>query len=760
MKQAIQFIPAFLLATLAASPPVAAATKPVRGFRLAGQSHLEGHGFVPADNMSSVGSIANPAGNWFRNPTRTRKFSMRTWLRLFAPACLVVCLLLALSLRALAADGLAPASDSSPASGGRSKSGGGNASGLPTEGNQSSATRLAVALKSLQDQVTGDSKLTAAEISDVTAIVLKDASDLGSDSTTANQAFRLVEQYETRMGPLFINEATKGGFPRTPAGGLEIHRALFAVEQALLDHAFTAENLANHADWFNGRRFRTAAYFPGKVVPPANPDPVHERQINASQPEAWGFPVLYQDDPARRPTGCYLAPGSIGTVTVPAAMVGKGFNIRVGAHSWDLAKKPRIKRLDRVSLVFPITRTATRVANPLGGGIYIEVPYKAEAGLVTVRIANAVRSPFFSARSFAKTSLDEWKNAERLQPGPWADFESDKFMMQVPAAWIRDLEDPVTLMRDWDQSMDAVSELLGLPLVRPKTVLYMQNDVLYRGTANFPGYPMSNDPYNPDSLGSQEAGSSARKNYMIRGPQYAPYTTFHELGHATSITKFRGETESAVNLLYVAAMNRKFGFDLDQAFAKSLSNREEMTLDQAAITWMVTDHFRQGQPMAATEMMYQHRGHAKYVDIAKLFGWEALSRFWHSVQVDYTHGIAYPKNSDPADSRILRMSKAANADLTPLIEFWGVFPEAPDNLKAQIARAGLKPSSAIYDRLLHYRSIIPMNPEAYLAHFNTIHPRGTKTNDKQIEDYQGRNGLEARQALQEIIHRHFPGGRP
>lgn len=42
MKQTIQVIPLFLLATLAASHPVAAATKPVRIFILAGQSNMEG----------------------------------------------------------------------------------------------------------------------------------------------------------------------------------------------------------------------------------------------------------------------------------------------------------------------------------------------------------------------------------------------------------------------------------------------------------------------------------------------------------------------------------------------------------------------------------------------------------------------------------------------------------------------------------------------------------------------------------------------
>ena len=55
MKQTIQLIPLFLLATLAASYPVTAATKPVRVFILAGQSNMEGAGQIKADPKRNGG---------------------------------------------------------------------------------------------------------------------------------------------------------------------------------------------------------------------------------------------------------------------------------------------------------------------------------------------------------------------------------------------------------------------------------------------------------------------------------------------------------------------------------------------------------------------------------------------------------------------------------------------------------------------------------------------------------------------------------
>jgi hypothetical protein len=621
----------------------------------------------------------------------------------------------------------------------------------------------------LTRHINGTSTLDAGQINQQSEIIRNNIDRIGQTSEMISEALNLLARYETTAGPLFMNQTTRGGFPRKPAGGLELDRAMFTVQQGLIDCAFTPGNLKKFNEVLNGAAFKTSSYFPGAAKAPVDPNAAHEVSINASQPACWGIPVMDNEKPARRPTGCYLAPGSIAEVTVPRSMLGKGFSIRVGAHSWDLARKPRIVRLDRVSIVYPIEEIHTSIANPLGGGIYIEVPYEADAGIVKVRIRNAVRSPFFSARHFDKTTLEQWKTTERHHPGPWADFESDKFMMQVPTKWIYSHDDPVTLMQDWDTSMDVVSGLFGLPLVRPKTVLYLQVDVIFRGSANFPGYPQSNFRYNP---GKAENGHS--NHWLLKGPQSAGETIFHELGHAHLFTKFRGEVEAVVNLPYVAVLNRGFGVDLDTAFGRSFS-KAYISLDQAAIMWMVTDNFRKGNPMdisnsPANEVRYQHRGYGKYVEIAKLFGWKALEDFWHSVNQDYLKGIEYPRNSDPTDSRILRMSRTAGADLRPLIHFWGIHPEDNEALKKALDQEGLKPSPLIYDRLLHYKTLIPMNNTEFARHAKVVNPKGIRDGRNPLygegwyhtwlPKYKEPHGVAAQAALQEIIDRYFPDGRP
>jgi hypothetical protein len=632
-----------------------------------------------------------------------------------------------------------------------------------------SVADLSTAMLTLKAHINETSVLNTDQIEQHTEIIRDNIDCIGQTSAIITEALDLVASYDSAVGPLFMNKATRGGFPRKPAGGLELDRALFDVQQGLLDYAFTPDNIETFEETLRDVAFETSTFFPGAVDAPADPTRVHTVRINASQPACWGIPVMDNDKPARRPTGCTLAPGSIAEVTVPRSIVGKGFAIRVGAHSWDLKKKPKVVRLDRASLVYPIEDDHTSIANPLGGNIYIEVPYEADAGIVEIAIRNTVRSPFFSARSFEKTSLKQWRRVERRHPGPWADFESDKFMMQVPTDWIYDYDDPVTLMRDWDTSMDRVSELFGLPRLRPKTVLYLQVDLIFRGGANFPGYPQSNFRYNPNR---KENGHS--NHWLLKGPQSAGEIIFHELGHAHLFTKFRGETEAVVNLPYVAVLNKGFGVDLDTAFGRSFS-KPTVSLDQAAIMWMVTENFRQGNPMdisnsQANEVRYQHRGYGKYVEIAKLFGWKPLEDFWQSVNLDFLQGIEYARNADPTDSRILRMSRTAGVDLRPLIHFWGVQPKDNAALKRALNQEGFKPSPLIYDRLVHYKTVIPMNSTEFAEHAEIVHPRGIRAGKNPnygegwyyiwLPKYEASHGVAAQAALQEMIELYFPDGRP
>ncbi len=588
---------------------------------------------------------------------------------------------------------------------------------------------LASVMTALTNHIAGTTPLSGPQIETLTASF--EANKAGLDDTTAimAQAFALVDYYDTIVGPLFINAETSGGFPRVQGGsdGYELERAIFAVQQAIIDVIYTPANCQTYQTFLDGKMFETSDFFPGACTPPVDPEVSYEVAINASNPTMWGKPVCYGPIPARRPTGVYLAPGSIGEVTVPSAMVNHGFKIQVGAHAVDKYAyyKDTLQRLDRVTTSFPITSTVTSIANPLGGGVYIMVPYEANLGIQTVEIANVVQSPFFSATSFHQTTLQEWTNTERHHPGPWADFESDKFMMNVPTSWIYAYADPVSQMADWDLAMDAVSELIGYASphnIRNTVVLYVQPDLSIQHGAYGTGYPQINHGYNPNDSTNGNSSHFWLTNVMGWS------TEFHELSHCQLFSKFPGHEEAMVNLPYVYVASEKFGIPLVDAFTDSmqLGYLENIDVDQAALTWFVTENFRNGRPMDLTdseynEVRYQHRGYGRYVEIGTLFGWDKLSDFYYQEQLDYispppSDGLEY------TDSRIFRLSKAIGYDITPLIHCWGVHPENPGDLHAAMAGEGLQVSQAFHDRLIHYKDIIPADNAEFWDHYLTIYP--------------------------------------
>ena len=339
-------------------------------------------------------------------------------------------------------------------------------------------------------------------------------------------------------------------------------------------------------------------------------------------------------------------------------------------------------------------------------------------------------------------------------------------MLTLPTAWIFNYDDPVSLMNDWDLAMDACSDLQGLPRVRPKTVLYCIIDVTFDANVFSPGYPQSNDNFDPTP--NNPYNGNQNHDYL-RGPQFTDEVDFHEFGHASSINKFNGEVESIVNLFAVPVLNKMFNVPLEEAFGRSMNFdvNGRMNRTAAAINWMVHPKFRNGQQMAFSEMAYQHRGYGKYVEIAALFGWDALEDFWASVAFDAELNpdpVFYEKNNDPADSRIIRMSSAANENLLPLIQFWGVNPVNISAIQEKLDIQGIKPSAAIYDRLKYYQSVVPMSRGAFRTHSNAF--RSFVSNaDKTLYDgffntWDADLGQDSVDRVQVIIDRYFPNGRP
>ena len=301
-------------------------------------------------------------------------------------------------------------------------------------------TELAAVMSSLSAHVSGQAALSAAELAAVCANFTAHVTLLGNRGALITQALDMVDAFESSAyGPLFVSHTNIARGTPDVGDGRDIDRAMILVHQALIDHVYNRRGLLAPCSrsLFEGRAWQTASYFPGVATPPADPTTTHTVLIDTAHPATWGHPTGYSQQDAKKPTGLYLAPGQVATVTVPQALVDAGgYKVLVGAHDADNSAKSHHRRLDRITATYYVDATETVVANPLGGGLYILVPYLHGRGVVSVTISGGVvAAPFFQRTSFRTMSDADWL-AVRTAPAPWADFETERFMLNVPSSWL------------------------------------------------------------------------------------------------------------------------------------------------------------------------------------------------------------------------------------------------------------------------------------------------------------------------------------
>ena len=627
------------------------------------------------------------------------------------------------------------------------------------------------ALNDLQAHINATITLNAGELAMIKNVISLFPECLASSEANILLSKSVVEDYDNIIGALFTTPNTQNGFSKNPASapGLELERAMIALQQGIFDHIFTPEVYANYPQHINGWKYDACYTFPGYIDPPADSTISKSVVISANFEDPVGMNPYYdinQDrmEHALRPTGLYLSPGSVATVTVPDSLVGKDYWVRVGSHDWDLTERPMFRRFDRISKKFPINSTTIEVFNPLGGAISILVPYGANDGIVEVGVSNGVEAPFFSLKSFYETPDFD---AELSKPGPWAVFETDNVMFTIPKhSIVPGQYDLMQTLTDWETAVRGVNSILARQIIPDKHNMYMIADVDIRFGAYSIGYPMSNTPLSYTNVPGPA--------YFINGPGPDDETNFHETGHALAISKFAGEEEALVNFPYIMALNYGLGVDLNEAINYSFVPNT-FDIDKTATHRMVSNTFGSGRDISNTttdEVRYQHRGYGHYFEIVNLLGWCPLRNFWKQESIDFENGINYGINDQDNDGRILRMSVAAQADLRPLFHVFGIVPQDAVALQNALNGAGVMPSITIYNRLQTYFNLIPADSAAFVNYALSVYPdlyTNGPTDDPNYGvgwhylkslTYDTTEAQDRADILQSIIDLYYPNGEP
>jgi hypothetical protein len=626
------------------------------------------------------------------------------------------------------------------------------------------------ALSDLKAHINSTITLSSNELTLIKNTFLKFSYCLVESESMLLLAKSVVEDFDNQIGALFTTANTANGFSKDPAAtGLEVERAMLALQQGIFDYVFTPDVYANYPHHIAGWKFNSCTVFPGYVDPPADTSETHSVLIRANFADPDGMNPYYDingdgTSHALRPTGLYLSPGSVVSVTVPDSLVDQDYYVRVGSHEWDLTDRSNFYRLDRISKKFPIDSTTIAIYNPLGGAISILVPFGANDGIVNVSVRNGVEAPFFSLKSFYETADFD---AELSKPGPWAVFETDNVMFTIPKHSIVPGQYNLRqAMLDWETAYRGVNSILARQIIPDKHNMYMIADVDIRFGAYSIGYPMSNTP-----LRFTDVPGPA---YFLNGPGPDDEVNFHETGHALAISKFSGEEEALVNFPYIMAMNYGLNTDLNEAVNYSFVPNT-FDIDKTATHRMVSNTFGSARNISNTtndEVRYQHRGYGHYFEIVNLFGWCPLRNFWKQELIDFEQGLNHGINDQDIDSRIIRMSVAAQADLRPLFHVFGILTQDSIAVQDTLAQIGVLPSRTVYNRLQDYFDLIPADSIAFVNYALAIYPDLFTNGPIESPDYgvgwhylkslnydeaeaQYRSGI-----LQSIIDRYYPNGKP
>jgi hypothetical protein len=246
------------------------------------------------------------------------------------------------------------------------------------------------------------------------------------------------------------------------------------------------------------------------------------------------------------------------------------------------------------------------------------------------------------------TSLQDWNTTIRHYPAPYAELQSDYFILTVPSKDIRNLDDPDYAMDFWDEALQMEHNLSGyLPWTRVERAVF---DVQISAGWMHSGYPFM---AHHASVAGVVNGS---KMY-----QDGDWGMFHELGHnhQWGPATLPGTTETTCNLYSVKLMADLVGKPPRDGHS---------ALNNASAKNRVETHFDNGAPLSSWSVWTALE---TYLQIQEEFGWEPITAAY--AEYYYNYSSQPSGSSDEFNQWALQISLSTEHNLIPFLEAWN-FP--------------------------------------------------------------------------------------
>ncbi len=417
-------------------------------------------------------------------------------------------------------------------------------------------------------------------------------------------------------------------------------RPLKLTEQPLASALLDLESRRAAIDPSSAVAHPSAAAFPG-AVPDSAPRLTQELTLSTTIP-GW------------RSTALYAAPGETVTVRVASEPI-EGLTAQIGA--WlDPQNFDDRHRMPRAHIRVPMTTPQTKIASPIGGPLYIDLPTTLPPDqTITLEISGVIEMPRFR---LDHTDLTEWNERIRTLSAPWAELESDELVFTIPAKDIRNLDRPDLVMQHWDRVHQAMQDL------EPRSPRHWP-DRQYRYVAEKKlswGY-MYCPSDAPIVIPTTAAHSMVNlENFDNQGPNEL-WGHYHEMGHShqNPMWTFAGTGEVTVNIFTVLALNTVNDYPLDFEGMRTTPAKALATMTKHYEADAPYDQWK-SDPFLALQT---------YALLWHQFGWDAFRQTFRAYDTLKPH--EQPKNDqEKRDQFVLRMSKEVGHNLYPYFTAWGV----------------------------------------------------------------------------------------
>lgn len=384
------------------------------------------------------------------------------------------------------------------------------------------------------------------------------------------------------------------------------------------------------------RAHPAAAEFPGPV-PPDAPRVDMRVTVDTSVPD-WAS------------TGLYAPAGEAIEVTLPEGAETAGLWVRIGPHTDTNWHHDRWTRFPDISYAAPLRERVTRFGNPFGGLIYIVVPRGCALGRIEVGIKGAVEAPLFVQ---GKTPLHLWRSTIRKRPAPWAELATSKIILTLPAAVVRELDDPEGLLAVWDHGMDCIADLAGMSRERERPERICCDMQISAGYMHS-GYPIMTFLDVPPTM--------VDRDKLIQGGSRVCWGFWHELGHnhQSPDWTFAGTGETTVNLFSLFCCERVSNEPVARNGWLNAAVRNERLRKYFADG----AKFSEWQADPGLSLMF-------YVQLQQAFGWGAFQRLF--AEYRELPPSERPRTDDEKrDQFLVRMSREVGFNLGPFFTAWGI----------------------------------------------------------------------------------------